>query len=135
MRSGIISIGDNLFETLLAISSQEQERGLMYMEPPTPNMAFIYAQPGINKFWMANTPAPLDIVFCHAGKVIEICAGEPYSTRIIGPNQFSDLVVEFPYGTAKLSGIKVGHHIGLLKPTPEELKQIIAEKYHGIVKI
>lgn len=135
MRSGIISVGDNLFEALLAISSQEQERGLMYVEPPTPNMAFIYAQPGINKFWMANTPAPLDIIFCHAGKVIDICTGEPYSTRMIGPNQFSDLVVEFPYGTARQSNIKIGHYISLLRPSADELRQIITEKYHGIVKI
>lgn len=135
MRTGIISIGENLFEALLAITAQEQERGLMYMKPPTPNMAFIYERPGINKFWMANTPAPLDIVFCHAGRVTEICTGEPNSTRMIGSNQLSDLVVEFPYGTCQQSGIKPGYRIGLLKPTPDELKQIIAAKYYGIVKI
>lgn len=135
MKTGIISIGENLFETLLAITAQEQERGLMYMEPPTPNMAFLYDRPGINKFWMANTPAPLDIVFCHAGVVTEICMGEPYSTRMVGGNKPSDLVVEFPYGTCRQSGIKLGHRIGLLRPTAEELKQIIATKYHGIVRI
>ena len=135
MKSGIISVGHNVFETLLAISAQEQERGLMYIEPPTPNMAFIYERPGINKFWMANTKAPLDIVFCYAGKVTQICIGEPFSTAMIGDNKFSDLVVEFPFGTVARSGIKIGHSIDLLKPTADELKQIIAEKYHGIVKI
>jgi len=135
MKTGIICIGNNLFETLLAISSQEQERGLMYLDPPIPNMAFIYERPGINKFWMANTKAPLDIVFCCAGKVTQICIGEPYSTTMIGDNRLSDLVVEFPSGTVMRSGIKLGHEINLLKPSPEELKQIIAKKYHGIVKI
>jgi uncharacterized membrane protein (UPF0127 family) len=135
MKTGIISVGHNVFETLLAISAQEQERGLMYIEPPTPNMAFIYERPGINKFWMANTRAPLDIVFCYAGKVTQICVGEPFSTTMIGDNKFSDLVVEFPFGTVAYSGIKLGHSIDLLKPTADELKQIIAEKYHGIVKI
>ena len=134
MKTGIIAVGNNLFETLLAISAQEQERGLMYIEPPTPNMAFIYERPGINKFWMANTKAPLDIVFCYAGKVTQICVGEPFSTSMIGDNKFSDLVVEFPFGTVVRSGIKLGHDIGLLKPSVDELKQIIAEKYHVIVK-
>ena len=135
MKTGIISVGQNLFETLLAITAQEQERGLMYMQPPTPNMAFIYERPGINKFWMSNTPAQLDIVFCHDGKVTEICTGEPFSTRMIGSNQLSDLVIELPYGTCLQSGIKLGHRVGFLQPTPDELKQIIAGKYHGIVKI
>ena len=134
MKTGIIAVGNNLFETLLAISAQEQERGLMYIEPPIPNMAFIYERPGINKFWMANTKAPLDIVFCYAGKVTQICVGEPFSTSIIGDNKFSDLVIEFPFGTVDQSGIKLGHDIDLLKPSAEELKQIIAKKYYEIVK-
>lgn len=117
MKTGIIAVGENLFETLLAITAQEQERGLMGWKPPTPNMAFVYDRPGINKFWMANTPAPLDIVFCHAGKVIEICTGEPYSTRMIGPNQMSDLVLEFPYGTCLQAGIKLGHLVKLINST------------------
>lgn len=135
MKSGIICIGNNLFETLLAVTAQEQERGLMYMQPPVPNMAFLYDRAGINKFWMANTPASLDIIFCHAGKVTQICMGEPYSTAMVGSNSLSDLVVELPSGTAIRSGIKLGHEVSFVKPASEELVKIIANKYHRIVKI
>lgn len=134
MEQGYVFIHNNVFPTLLAISAEEQRQGLMYQEWPPPIMSFIYTEPRINKFWMHNTPSPLDIVFCHAGKVSQIHAGEPFSTAMIGDNKFSDLIIELPHGTVDNSGIKIGHAVGLVKPTPEELRQIIAQKYNLIVK-
>lgn len=133
MNNGIIHIGNYLFETLLAISNKEQEVGLMYVEPPAPIMTFIYNKPQINKFWMKNTKAPLDIVFCSNGQVSQICLGEPYSTSVIGDNRFSDLVIEFPRGTVVSSDIKLGHHVGVVKPTVAELKKLIVEKTGSIL--
>ncbi len=135
MESGYIYINNNVFPTLLAISEQEQAQGLMGQEWPPPVMSFVYSSPKYNKFWMKNTPSPLDIVFCHNGLVTQICRGEPFSTAMIGDDRLSDLIVEFPHGTVFASGIKLGHKVGLVKPTPEELKKIIAEKYQEIVKI
>lgn len=135
MESGYIHVHNNVFPTLFAVSEEEQARGLMGQEWPPPVMSFIYAQPKYNKFWMANTPSPLDIVFCYNGEVRQICKGEPYSTAMIGDDKLSDLVIEFPYGTAITSGIKLGHKVGLVKPTAAEFKKIIAEKYRGIVKL
>lgn len=125
MKSGYIFIHNNVFPTLLAISSDEQAKGLMYEEWPPPIMSFVYAAPQINKFWMANTPSPLDIIFCYEGKVSQICKGEPLSTKIIGAEKYSDLVIELPFGTVNSSGIKVGHNVGLVKPTAADLKKII----------
>lgn len=125
MKQGYIYIHNNIFPTLLAISSDEQSKGLMYEEWPPPVMSFVYAGPQVNKFWMKNTPSPLDIVFCHNGKVSQICQGEPNSTRIVGADTYSDLVIEFPLGTVNKSGIKIGHNVGLVKPTVAELKKII----------
>lgn len=135
MESGYLYVASNIFPTLLAISEIEQARGLMEQKWPPPVMSFVYDSPRINRFWMRNTPSPLDIVFCYQEKIIQICKGEPHSTMALGDYQKSDLVVEFPYGTVRDSDIKVGHSIGLVKPTPEQLKRIIAEKCHGIVKI
>lgn len=135
MNNGLVFVGNNVFETLLAISSEEQAQGLMYRAWPPPVMSFIYAAPSINRFWMNKTPSPLDIVFCHKGEVTQICKGDPYTTHMIGDVRFSDLVIEFPFGTVASSGIKLGHKVGLVKPTFDELKKIIAEKYNGIVKI
>ena len=134
METGYIYIYNNIFPTLLAISSEEQSNGLMHRAWPPPIMSFIYDVPRINKFWMANTPSPLDIVFCHKGKVSEICHGEPNSTMVIGSNIFSDLVIELPRGTVDSSNIKIGHDVGLVKPTKDELRKIIAEKYNIFVK-
>lgn len=134
MEQGYIYIHNTIFPSLFALSSEEQERGLMFQEWPPPVMAFLYEAPRINKFWMKNTPSPLDIVFCHKGKVSEICCGEPHSTSVIGSNLLSDLVIELPYGTAEQSQIKVGHSAGLVKPTSKDLHQIIATKYPHFVK-
>ena len=125
MEQGYIYIHNNVFQTLIAISSEEQSKGLMFEEWPPPIMAFIYSEAQVNKFWMKNTKVPLDIVFCHDGKVSQICKGEPHSTRTVGADKYSDLVIEFPLGTVSGSGIQVGHSVGLVKPTIAELKKII----------
>ena len=135
MENGYIYVHNQIFPTLLAISEDEQAQGLMGREWPPPVMSFIYTEPKFNRFWMKNTPSPLDIVFCHAGKITQICHGEPYSTAMIGDYRLSDLVIEFPQGTVAAAGIKLNHDVGLVKPTSEELKHILAEKYHRIVKI
>lgn len=135
MEEGYIYIHNSVYPTLLAISEDEQSNGLMNQPWPPPIMSFVYSSPRINKFWMKSTPSPLDIVFCLEGKVAQICQGEPHSTSVIGGNNFSDLVVEFPFGTVESSGIRIGQMVGLVKPTKEELKKIIAEKYRGIIKI
>ena len=129
MEQGYIHIANNIFPTLLAISAEEQAKGLMFQEWPPPIMSFIYRQAQVNRFWMHNTKSPLDIIFCHQGQVSQICQGEPYSTAIIGDNKPSDLIVEFPLGTAKTFNLKLGHSVGIVKPSAAELKKIIAAKY------
>lgn len=135
MEQGYIFIHNNVLPTLLAISSDEQSRGLMYQQWPPPVMSFVYAEPRINKFWMHNTPSPLDIVFCHQGKISQLHIGQPFSTEMIGDNKFSDLIVELPYGTVDRMGLKIGQAVGFIKPNSEELHKIIAEKYHIFIKI
>ena len=120
VKKGKIFIKDAIeLPTLLAITPQEQERGLMHKKWPPPIMSFIYKLPSINKFWMHNTPSPLDIVFCHNNIIVNICKGEPYSTALIGDDSFSDLVVEFPHGTCKDKNIKIGDSI-ILKYEDED---------------
>lgn len=133
MEQGFIYIHNNIFPTLLAISAEEQAQGLMHQEWPPPVMSFVYDSPRVNRFWMKNTPSPLDIVFCHNGKVSEICYGEPHSTKVIG-TQMSDLVIELPHGTVDSIELKVGQPVGLVKPTIDELRKIIAEKSRVFVK-
>lgn len=109
-----INIGAHVMPTLLAVSAEEQERGLMHREWPPPIMSFVYNTPRINKFWMHQTPSPLDIVFALDGEITSIHKGEPNSTSMIGDNEFSDLVVELPYGTCQKLAIKIGDKINLI---------------------
>lgn len=134
MENGHLLIGKQSFPTLLAISEDEQAMGLMYQPWPPPIMSFVYASPKISRFWMKNTPSPLDIVFCNQGKITQICKGEPYSTTAIGDHTFSDLIIEFPYGTVKKSNIEIGFPVELLKPTKDELKKIFAKKLNNLIK-
>lgn len=87
----------------------------MYREYPPPVMSFVYSAPTVNRFWMKNTPSPLDIVFARDNKVIAIHKGEPYSTKLIGDWEPSDLVVELPYGTCAQLNIQIGNNIALIK--------------------
>jgi hypothetical protein len=125
MKNGYLYINDNIFQTLIALSEEEQTKGLMHQPWPPPVMSFIYKYPKPVQFWMKNTPSPLDIVFSYNGKITEICKGEPYSTNLIGRGIDTDLVVEFPYGTMNDLNIKVGSNIELFNPTKEQLKKII----------
>jgi uncharacterized membrane protein (UPF0127 family) len=134
MENGYIYIDNNIFPTLFAISEEEQCKGLMHEPFPPPIMSFVYNESKVTKFWMHNTPSPLDIVFCCKGYVKQICSGEPYSTSIIGTDDPSDLIIEFPSGTVKNVGIKFNHKVGIVVPTEFELRKIIAEKQQKIFK-
>ncbi len=133
MKTGFIYIDNNIYDTLLAVSCEEQQRGLMEHNWPPPIMSFIYPYPQNNKFWMHMTPSPLDIVFSKNGNITQICHGKPFDTSIIGDDSLSDLVVEFPYGTVISSKINIGNKIGLIKPTMAELQTLITKKYSKFI--
>jgi len=114
VKIGFVSINENIFECLIAESFEEQSKGLMYYYPPTPVMAFLYKTASINKFWMKNTYADLDIVFSKNGFINQICHGKPMDLSLIGNDLDSDLVVEFPYGTMNSIKATIGSKIKLI---------------------
>lgn len=107
-----ISIKGQVFETLVAVTEQEQQYGLMNRSWPPPIMVFPYKRAEVRRFWMKNTISPLDIVFCRESCVVGIFNGNPCSTALIGPNEPSDLVVELPAGTAAKLGLRLGDYVG-----------------------
>lgn len=115
MKEGKVLLGANVFSSLFALSEEEQERGLMFVKPPVPVMSFVYSRPKISKFWMMNTPAPLDIVFSCNGKITQIHKGLPFSTAMIGDDSRSDLVIELPSGSVKLFGLEIGQNAAIFK--------------------
>lgn len=111
--SDVVSIKGQIFPTLIAITEAEQHRGLMFREWPPPIMSFPYNKSATRRFWMKNTISPLDIVFCNSNCVVGIFRGEPMSTKLIGPDRPTDLVVELPAGTADKLGLQIGDYVGL----------------------
>lgn len=106
-----VYIGNHTFDTLVAVTTDEHIKGLMHKEWPPPVMAFPYKMAEHRRFWMKNTPSPLDIVFARSGKIVGIFKGEPMTTKCVGPEELSDLVVEFPHGTIEKLQISVGDDI------------------------
>lgn len=114
------------FPIQLAISEAEQEQGLMWKLAPQP-MAFPSKSSGVRKFWMKNTPAPLDIIFCHSNQIVEIVRGEPLSLDLVGPDAPTDLVVELPAGMARQCQLEVGNFLKI-KYSLASLAKLFAEK-------
>lgn len=110
-QSSYLAIADKVVPTLIAVTAEEQAQGLMNKDWPPPVMSFVYKTPCVNRFWMKNTPSPLDIIFSLGGKITAIHKGEPFSTSLIGDYTESDLVVEMPYGTCAKMGIQIGDDI------------------------
>jgi hypothetical protein len=112
------------FGTKVAITEEDQQRGLMYQPWPPPVMVFPYQKASQRKFWMKNTISPLDIIFCRSNKIVKIVRGEPLSTAMVGPEEPSDFVIELPAGTCKEHNFQSGQNI-FFKPSVKSLAHIL----------
>lgn len=123
-----IIIGKHEFHTVVAITEQDHMNGLMWKKNP-PIMSFPYDKPEVHKFWMQNTIAPLDILFCRNGSIIDIQKGKPYSVDLIGPDKETDLIVELPLGIVSKYNIDIGNSV-VLKYSLSTLGKKYAEKFN-----
>ena len=122
--SSYVKIGEiKLNNPKFAITKKEQTLGLMGVENPHV-MIFPYKTADIRKFWMKNTPAPLDIIFCKAGKVIYIGKGNPFDESLVGPDLPNDLIIETKAGFCENNNIKIGS-IVKVKYNKEALLKLI----------
>lgn len=108
-----VTIGNNKFKAIFARTPEDHEAGLMRAPWPPPVMCFLFDKAGVRKFWMRDTPSPLDILFCSNGRIIDILYGEPMSEELIGSNSPCDLVIEMPYGYVDKYGISLKDSIKL----------------------
>lgn len=103
------------FQVELAISQEEQGRGLMYrhtLQEKT-GMLFINSPQNPLTMWMKNTPLSLDMIFINPqGIIIHIEESTiPYSTHIIGPVKNAMGIFEVLAGTCRKKDIKVGDKV------------------------
>jgi uncharacterized membrane protein (UPF0127 family) len=108
------------FDIYLAVSSNQQQRGLMFVRdlPPWSGMLFTYRRSGVRSMWMKNTYIPLDIVFARGdGSVSSVAANtEPLSLKSISAIEPVNYVLELNAGTAEKLGIDSGSRLILQQP-------------------
>ena len=100
------------FTVELALTPEEQARGLMFREAlaPSAGMLFVYDRAQPVAFWMRNTLIPLDMVFVdEAGEVTKVHAeavpGDETPIPSDGPVR---AVLEIPGGMAARLGLAPG---------------------------
>ena len=118
-----VEIAGQRIQLEVAQTPEQQAMGLMY-RPPLPDdrgMLFPFNPPRQVRFWMENTPSPLDMVFLYQGVVKGIAANAPPCTThpcpTYGPWTEVDQVIELRSGRAAELGLKVGDRV-TVKPLP-----------------
>lgn len=103
------------FEVELAVTADEQRKGLMYRRtmPANAGMLFVYDNGSRVTMWMSNTYIPLDMLFIAAdGRITRIVERTvPLSTELIGSGGPVRAVLELNGGTASRLGIAVGDKV------------------------
>jgi uncharacterized membrane protein (UPF0127 family) len=113
------TINGQLIQLEVAATPEQQAKGLMY-RPPLPDdrgMLFLFNPPRFTRFWMKNTPSPLDMIFLRNGEVRAIvadvppCEANPCPTY--GPDTPTqiDQVIELRAGRASELGLEVGDRV------------------------
>ncbi len=99
-------------EVQLAVEPVEQQRGLMFRKKLGENkgMIFIYARPQQMRFWMRNTPLPLDIgYFSPDGILQEFYPLYPYDeTPVVSREDNVQFALEMSQGWFQNNGINSG---------------------------
>ena len=99
----------------LARTSEEQRRGLMYVQhlPVDAGMLFLMGGDAVQSFWMKNTLIPLDMIFIRAdgtvAGVVESAEPKTLTSRSVG--RISRHVLEVNGGFAKAHGIGEGTRV------------------------
>lgn len=103
------------FRVEMAITPQEQARGLMFRTEmgPDEGMLFPYDQPRMLSFWMKNTVLSLDLIFIdEERRVINVAADAvPYSEQSIHSAAPGIAVLELNGGRARELGIVPGSKV------------------------
>lgn len=124
--NGTVTAKGHRFTAEVAVSEAERAQGLMGRHELASDrcMIFLYAEDGPHPIWMKNCFISLDVAWTDKdGKVVELVPDVPppspvaiYASDADYPN-FGGKVdsrhfIEFPQGTFKRIGLKVGDRIG-----------------------
>lgn len=109
------SNGVHGFRVEVADSQEAQTRGLMFRQEIGPDEGMIFPSqvPQMRRFWMRNTPIPLDIIFVGPDRrIVNIAANAtPYSLESVSSDSPVILVFEIAGGRAAALGIEAGDRL------------------------
>lgn len=116
--TGTLTVKGRKFKAEVASQPEEQANGLMRRAKLAPEacMVFLYPNDGRHPIWMKNCLIALDVAWVDAsGKVVEVQERVPPCSPMLGDDcptfggkQTSRHFAEFPAGTFKRLGLKVG---------------------------
>jgi len=105
----------------VADTPDTRARGLMYRKDLAADagMLFIFPNESEQRFWMKNTPLPLDMVFIGADKrIVGIVADtRPFTTNPLGVDGLSQYVLEVHGGFCASHGITAGNQVDFERVT------------------
>lgn len=112
---------DNCFNVDLAMTNEEKQKGLMYIEglEQDKGMLFVYDGEGVYSFWMKNVKIPLDIIWINSNKeVVYIsenslpCLEDPCPS--INPGKNAKYILEINGGMSEKMGLNVGDKLDII---------------------
>ncbi|MDQ8201935.1 DUF192 domain-containing protein [Pelagicoccus sp. SDUM812003] len=108
----LISVGDVTLKMELALTREQQRRGLMYRDgiEPDHGMLFVFKEPQEMSFWMKNVDFPIDIGYFTADGVLReiypMYANDTQGRRSIRDDLL--YVLEVESGWFKKNGVRPG---------------------------
>lgn len=106
----------------LAVTPQARTHGLMYRRdlPAEAGMLFVFPDSAPHRFWMKNTPLPLDMIFISEDlRVVGVVEDTvPFSTASVGVEEPSRYVLEVHAGFGARHGIRAGDRVELRQVPP-----------------
>lgn len=129
MRTDTVRINDYAFKVWIAESSEEVQRGLMFVtkEEMAPledgterGMLFVFDYERTTGFWMRNTIIPLDIAFIRAdGTIVTVHTMAPLDERNYMPGEPYRYALEVNANIFSKFGIRKGDHVEIPETPPK----------------
>lgn len=112
----IVSDADTIrLDVEIADTDSSRARGLMERGtlPPAWGMLFVFPEPEMQSFWMANTPTALDLIFIRADSTVANIAryAQPFSPEPVTSVAPSLFVLEVPAGFSDEYGLIAGNEV------------------------
>ncbi|MBI4093287.1 MAG: DUF192 domain-containing protein [Candidatus Kerfeldbacteria bacterium] len=112
-RHALVTVGRTTVDAEVAATDATRQGGLAGRDSlgPGQGMLFVFDQPAPHSFWMQGMKFPLDIIWIHDGRVVEIAERVPVPTGtapVITPRVEANQVLEVNAGFTERYQVTIG---------------------------